>query len=265
MPFFSFIVSSIRNRSLVLALARRKFQTQFLDTALGVVWALLSPAVTVLLYWAVFSLGFKAVGTNGMPFIIYFITGFLPWLLFSDCLNAAANAIIANRHFVKKTIFPSETMPLVELLAATIPHLLFLAIVMIVLLAYKMYPGFAILQLIYGYLAIAFLSIGLGWLLGALNVFHRDIGKTVQTLIPIWFWATPIVWSMDMLPEKIKPYVALNPMLHIVEAYRNALIFGQPVWQEPLQMILFWAIALFLCIVGAHIFNRLQPNFPDAI
>lgn len=252
-------------RIAILSLAARSFQARFVGTGGGVIWSIMHPLVTVFTYWMVFSLGFKIQGPNGIPFIVYFMTAYLPWSFFTEALTASTHSVVGNRHLVKKMVFPTETLPLVEILASTFGHLILLMLTIALLFIHGIVPGWGLLQLVYAYLCVVILALGLGWLFAAVNVFHRDVGQSLTVVLGFWFWATPVVWSVDMLPERWRPLMNLNPAYHIVESYRAALLYDRPVWLDYTQLLLFWVIALTLGICGAYIFQRLKPEFADVI
>lgn len=252
-------------RRAIVSLAVRSLQSRYIGTGGGMIWSIVQPLATVFVFWIVFSIGFKAQGPKGAPFVLYFMTAFLPWHFVNEVLNASANTVIANRHLVKKMVFPTETLPIVEIMAATVGHLILLILTILLLLIHGITPGWGILQIGYAYLCTVVLSLGLGWLLAATNVFHRDINQSLVTLLNFWFWMTPIVWSLEMVPEKWQPLLMFNPMFHVVESYRNALLYNNPIWSDTTQLLIFWAIALLIGIGGASIFRRLKPEFADAL
>ncbi len=260
-----FLATLISYRRVIWVLAVRNFQARFVGTGIGVVWTILNPLATVLVFWLVFSLGFKAQGPSGLPFVLYFMTGLLPWSFFSEALTATTNAIVANQHLVKKMVFPTQTLPVVEIIGATFGHLILLFFTMALLLMHGIMPGWGALQLVYGYLCAVVLILGLGWALAAINVFHRDIGQSLSTVMSFWFWATPIVWDVNMLPERWRPLLNLNPAYHVVESYRAALLYDRPVWQDFAQLSIFWVMALILGLCGAYVFRRLKPEFADVM
>jgi lipopolysaccharide transport system permease protein/teichoic acid transport system permease protein len=262
---FAFAWRLVSFRKVIWALAVRNFQRRFVGTGLGVIWTIVHPLTTALVFWLVFSLGFKAKGPDGVPFVLYFMTALLPWSFIAETLVATSIAVTGNPHLVKKMVFPTETLPLVEILASTFSHLMLLGVTLGLLLFHGIVPGWAVLQLGYAYLCACVLILGLGWILAALNVFHRDIGQSLPVVIGFWFWATPIVWDTGMLPERWRPLLNLNPAYHVVQSYRAALLLDIPVWREWQQMTAFWAMALFLGLLGAYVFRRLKPDFADVM
>lgn len=255
----------IAYRRVVFSLAVRSFQSRYIGTGGGIIWSIIQPLATVFIFWIVFSIGFKAKGPNGIPFVLYYMTAFLPWNFVSEVLNASTNTVITNRHLVKKMVFPTETLPIVEIMVATVSHLILLAFTILLLFIHGTIPGLGGLQVIYAYLCAVVLSLGLGWLLAATNVFHRDISQSFATLLNFWFWVTPVVWSVDMVPEKWRPLLMFNPMFHVVESYRDALLYNRPVWSDTSQLLIFWVIVILLGVGGAYVFRRLKPEFADVL
>lgn len=261
----AYIKTVQQNRQVIVALAWRAFTGRFAGTAGGFAWMIVQPLVTVVAYWVVFTYGFKVTAAKNMPFAVYFVTGLLPWTMFSDVLSATTNAVSKNGFLVRKVRFPSEVLPLTEIAAATIPHLIFLALTLLVLLGHGYVPGWWILQLPYAFCALFVLSLGFGFLLSALNVLHRDVSQIVPAVTGIWFWLTPLVWHLDMLPPPWRQIAALNPFLHVVEAYRAALIYEHFAWQAPLQTAVFWIMALLLLLLGRQVFMSLKSEFVDVM
>jgi lipopolysaccharide transport system permease protein/teichoic acid transport system permease protein len=261
----AFLLSIIRRRNIIWALAVRSFQKRFIGTGAGAAWSVIHPLATVLIFWLVFSLGFKAQGPQGVPFVVFFMTGFLPWIFVSESLSASTASVVSNPHLVKRMVFPTQTLPIVEILASSFAHLILLGFTLILLFMHGIVPGGWSLQIAYAYVCAVMLTLGLGWLLAAVNVFHRDIGQSLATLLNFWFWATPIVWSLDMIPERWRFLLNLNPMFHVVEGYRAALLYNRPVWSDVGQPVVFWTEALLLGLTGAYVFRRLKPEFADVL
>lgn len=261
----AFLLSGVSHRNVIWALAVRSFQNRFIGASAGAVWTVVNPLATVLVYWLVFSLGFKAQGPNGIPFAIYFMTAFLPWSFVTEALSTSVGAVVANRHLVKKMVFPTEILPMVEILASTFAHLILLGFTIVLLFVHGVVPGWWSLQIVYAYVCAVVLVLGLGWLFAAVNVFHRDVSQSLATILNFWFWLTPIVWSMDMLPERWRPLLNFNPAFHVVESYRAALLYNRPVWVDMNQLLAFWVLALGLAYCGAYVFRRLKPEFADML
>jgi ABC-type polysaccharide/polyol phosphate export permease len=260
-----FIYTLISNKVAILTLAKHNIRARYLETFGGILWSFLLPIASVFTYWAVFSLGFKATGPNEIPFVIYFITGYLPWSFFSECLIATTNSITSNKHLVKKMIFPTETIPVIEIISATYSHIILLLLSLMLIILHGISINIYFFQIIYAYLCLVSLVLGLGWILSSLNVFYRDISQIISVLLNFWFWATPVVWSIELIPNNYRWIMNFNPAYHILEAYRNSLIYNSSIFNNINSLILFWAICLSILLFGSYIFRSLKSDFADVI
>lgn len=254
-----------RHRELLLAMAIRDVESRHVGTLGGFFWSILQPIATVAIFWMVFSLGFKAKGPSDMPFALYFIGGFVPWLLFTDTLNAGVNAITRNAVLVKKTLFPTEILAASYFVSASFAHAVLLAALVALALVSGYSLSASVLTVTYFYAALACFSVGLSWLLGSLQVFHRDIAQAVNVFVGLWFWLTPIVWTPNMLPKEIMSVLEWNPLYYIVEGYRAAVFYGD--WQilEARNAVSFWVVTFVVLFAGATVFRRLKPDFGDVL
>jgi len=250
---------------MIWAMARRELATRYAGTLGGFLWVIVQPVATVLVFWFVFSVGFKATGPTGAPFILYFVCGYVPWLFFNEVLAASTNGVMGNAHLVKKISFPTEIIPVMYMVAGLVAHGILLAVALGIALLNGVALSFHIFQVLYYFFALCVLSLGLSWALAALNVFYRDIGQAMTVVLNLWFWMTPIVWSLNIIPEKYRWLVELNPMLYVVDGYRNALLYHQWVLPDPAQSVYFWVVAVGLFGLGGYIFRRLKPEFADVL
>ena len=261
----SFIITLISNKTAIISLSQHNFRVRYLGTLGGIFWGILLPIANVFTYWAVFSLGFKATGPNGIPFDVYFITGYLPWSFFSECLIATTNSITNNQHLVKKMIFPTETLPVVEIISATYSHFILFLLTLALLFFHGISLNYYFFQIIYAYSCLVIITLGLGWILAALNVFYRDISQIIPVLLNFWFWATPIAWSLELVPPNLRWLMDLNPAYHIVEGYRDSLIYNSSILYNIPSLIIFWAISISILYLGRYVFKSLKPDFADVI
>lgn len=172
-----------RYRGIIWAMAKRDLAARYAGTVGGVFWAFVHPALMVVIYWFVFSVGFKAQRAGDMPFVLYFVSGLVPWLLFSEVLMASMSAVTANASLIKKTVFPSEVLPLVHFVSSSFAHVVFLAIVCALCWYYGYGPKLTLVQVLYYYAALGCLLLGLSWLVGSIQVFHRDLAQAVNALL----------------------------------------------------------------------------------
>jgi len=255
----------ITHRAMIFALALRDLQSRYAGTLGGALWALMHPLAVVVIFYFVFAIGFRAQGPSNAPFILWFVCGLVPWFYFAETMNAVTGSISSNAHLVKKTVFPTEILPLVHLTSGLFPHAVFLLILAGMLAFFKVpFLGMRLL-VIYFLICNCVLLIGLGWMLSALQVFYRDISQGLTIALNLWFWITPIVWSPDIMPEKYRGLMFYNPVNYIVEGYRGLLIFDTVIWPSAGATVYFWTITMLAFSVGNYVFRRLKPEFADVM
>ncbi len=247
-------------------MSQQDLVSRYVGTLVGAAWAVLQPLATIAVFWLVFSLGFRAVGPNNIPFLVYFLPAFVGWSFFNESIMKGITSIIDQPHLIKNIVFPSEILPIVHIFSALIIHgiMIAIAIVFIHFHGYNLSLEKSPL-LIYLVFAQSCLALGITWFFSALNVFHRDIGHFMTVLMNLWFWLTPIIWPMNMIPEKYHTLAAINPMLYIVEGYRWILVADYPSIVGFGPAISFWTTTLIVVLVGAFVFHRLKPEFADVL
>lgn len=240
--------------------------SRYAGTLLRGAWELIYPAVTILVFWFVFSVAFKAKGPDGIPFIVYFVTGILPWMFFAEGINSGTQGVTSHSFLVKKMKFRSELLPFVYLAVGTLTHGLLLILASAVLLANGIHLTWYWFQVIYYFFTLCAFMLGLQWLLSAITVFRRDLGPGVGMVLNLWFWATPVVWvASGVIPSGYQWLLFANPAYYIIEGYRGSFIYHEPIWQHWQQGLYVWGVVLALGIIGATVFRRLKPHFGDVL
>lgn len=192
-PFLNFTLDLYNNRYLLWQLTKRDFKSRYLGSYLGLLWAFIHPLIMIGLFWFVFEVGFRAKPmTSEYPFILWLITGIIPWFFIADSLGTATNSILENAHLVKKVAFRTSLLPIVKILSALIIHLFFILIIVTFFLLYGHYPTIYSLQVFYYLFCSVVLLLGLSWVTSALVIFFKDISQIISVVIQIGFWATPI-------------------------------------------------------------------------
>ena len=258
-----FFYQAYLHRYMIRALAVRDVQSRYVGTLGGLLWAIIHPVAIVTVFYFVFAVGFRLTLPSDVPFILWFIAGLIPWLLFNDTVLVIANSITANAHLVKNTVFPSEVLPLVHTAASLFPHIIFLFVLLGLLIVLNVPLLGARVLVIYYLVCTIALVCGLGWLVSSLQVFYRDISQALPVVLNIWFWSTPIVWPQTMVSEAYLGILFWNPVYYIVEGYRDAMIYDSVMWPSAVQTIYFWAITTTFLLLGAYVFRRLKPDFAD--
>ena len=253
------------NRNLIWSLSKNDFKTKYAGSYLGIVWAFVQPIITILVYWFVFSVGLKSGDVDNYPFVLYLVTGIIPWFFFQDALNGGTNALIEYNYLVKKVVFKISILPLVKVVSALFVHVFFVVFSLVLCTAYGYFPGPHTFQIIY-YSACTFLfTLGLVYATSAIVIFFRDLTQIISIILQVGVWLTPIMLDLKMLeayPWAIKLF-KLNPMYYIVSGYRDSMLGGVWFWGHIKWTLYFWVVTAVLFAMGTVVFKRLKPHFAD--
>ncbi len=236
-----------------------------MGSLLGFIWTFIHPLALVFVFWFVFSVGFKIKPSHNVPFIVWLSAGMCAWFVFADIVNGSASVIISNAYLIKKTVFPSQILPVVKIVSSLITHTMFLLVLIGLILFQDMPVSIYYLQFLYYLFCMCVLALGLGWIVSALNVFIRDVGQIIGVLLQIGFWATPIFWDIQIMSPKIQVFLKVNPMYYIIQGYRESFIYSLPFWRHPYQTLYFWSISTLMFVIGALIYRKLKPHFADVL
>ena len=246
-------------------MAKRDVANQYIGSLLGFVWTFIKPLVLIIIFWIVFSVGFKAQPHNNVPFVVWLTAGMAAWFVFADIVNGSAGVIVANSPLIKKTLFPSQILPVVTLVSCLITHSIFLIVLMGLIVFQGMPFSFYYFQFLYYLFCLVVLALGLSWAVSALHVFIRDVAQIVGVVIQVGFWATPVFWDISIMPPKLQLIFRLNPIFYIVQGYRESFIYFNPFWNHPVLTIYYWLVAAAIFGIGAFIFRKLKPQFVDVL
>lgn len=253
-------------RGFVLSMVGREFRMRYLGSLLGSLWSILSPMAMIFIYTVIFSkiMRAKLAGVDDtLAYGIFLCAGLISWGFFSELLNRCQNIFIEQANLLKKVRFPRITLPTTLLLTTALNFIIMFSIFLVFLILTGRFPGVCII----GYLPLLIiqtgLALGLGLLLGTLNVFFRDIGHFISIVLQFWFWLTPIVYPISILPDHIQKIIQLNPMTQIVSAYQKIVLENTwPTWEVFIYHI---AIAGILITTGSLMFIRLSGDIVDEL
>ena len=263
---FSIIREIYNSRVLVWNLSKNDFKTKYAGSYLGIFWAFINPIVTILIYWFVFEFGLKAgAPIPGVPFILWFTSGLIPWFFFSDAIVNASYSFMEYSYLVKKVVFKISILPIVKIISALFIHLVFVIIMIIIFSFYGWKPNISFIQVIYYSLCTFSLVLAISYATSAIIIFFKDLNQIIGIALQIGMWMTPIMWSYTIIPQNLQWIAKLNPMYYIVEGYRDTLINGVWFWQRYNQTAYFWVFVLGTFLLGAIIFKKLKPHFSDVL
>ena len=262
---YRFFRDLYRNRALLINLIKNDFKSRYLNNHLGILWAFIQPTITILIFWFVFQVGFKSAPMENVPFVLWLITGMIPWFFITEALGSGTNAVIDNSFLVKKIVFRVSLLPIVKISSALIVHIFFIIFMLGMFLFYDFKPNVYWLETLYYLFCSIVLLLGLTWMTSSVVVFFRDLGQLVGMAIQFGFWLTPIFWKLDMVPENYRWIFELNPAYYITQGFRDALIEHVWFWDKIGETLIFWSITALLFFSGAVIFRKLRPHFADVL
>ncbi|MBN2072643.1 MAG: ABC transporter permease [Actinobacteria bacterium] len=253
-------------RELLFSLTKKELKVKYRGSVLGFFWSLLNPILTMLVYSFVFSI----VMRGGIEeFAVFLLSALLPFNFLSNSVNYGAGSIISNSNLINKIYFPREIIPLSIVLSNLINFLLELVALFIALtvLGYKFYIFLYLLPVVI--FVQIFLVVGMTLLVSALNVFFRDLQHLITIIMMVWFFGTPVIYPMSMVPEKYQVILKINPMTVYAAYYRNIFYFvkypegaGFPGLVDTVTAV---GITLFIFFIGYFVFKKLEHRFAEEI
>ena len=252
----------IKARDLIWAWTARTLRGRYQQSVLGWFWAIVQPVATVAIFTIVFT-RFVQVDTGGVPYILFSYTAVVPWTLVSMSVTDMAMSLVQNMNLVGKIYFPREVLPISVLLARLVDFGISFVLLAILVIVYQRpvsLTGLLYLPLILGIQLALILGLGIGS--AALNVFYRDVDPLLKLGIQIWFYGSPILYPISLVPAQWQWLYFLNPMAGIIQSYRDILIDGT----LPGSYLLPAAIVSFVIfILGYWFFKRVEFQFADII
>ncbi|MFC1784199.1 ABC transporter permease [Candidatus Neomarinimicrobiota bacterium] len=249
-------------KDLFYFLILRDVKSLYKQTVLGFSWAILRPFITMVIFQLVFNKLAK-ISTDGSPGPIFYYSGLVPWMYFSNSFTRSTNSLITGAGIFTKVYFPRIVLPIVPCLASLVDFAIAMTITIVLLIVYGLTPTIWILFLPVLILIMFLTASGLGLWLSALAVQYRDVPYGVAFLVSVLMWVAPVIWSTNQLPAQYRIYYGLYPMAGVIEGFRSALYGINPM---PWDLIGMGSLsAIFLFISGAYYFKRKERNFVDVV
>lgn len=255
-----------RHRGFVKSLVARDFSARYRSSALGGAWALLHPVAQIAVYTLIFAevMASRLQGVEDhFGYSIFLCAGLLPWQYFNETLARAAGIFVEQSGLLQKLAFPRLLLPVFALATSTVNFLLIYAVFLAFLALTGRLPGPAILAVPLLLALQQLLAVGLGLLLGTLNVFFRDVGQILGIGLQFWFWLTPVVYPLKAIPERFRLLFAWNPMLPLVQAHQTIFIEHRLPAAAPLAQPAIVAAAALA--VGLLAYRGLKRDLVDAL
>jgi ABC-type polysaccharide/polyol phosphate export permease len=243
------------NLPIVFALVKKNFTLKYKQTLLGFLWSLIHPAFFLLIFVAVFSSIFKTV--ENYP--LYVLSGLVFFLYFSEATNRLCNTFIKNSHMIKNYGLSKTTYPLAEIGGELTTFLIGLVPFMIIMYFMGMDFSLNLLYLFPIIILFTIFTLSVGIILGSLNVFFRDVGILWITLSPALFYMSPIAYNYEIIPEKFKLFIALNPLYHFLIIIRDVIYLNQAPQLRYVGICLI--ITLATSLIAIVIYKKTNNSF----
>ena len=247
-------------RELMKTNVKKEIRGKYKNSFLGVLWSFLNPLLQILVYAVVFQVILKNPKEN---YAIFICCGLIPWTFFSSAITRSAFTMVENGNLLKKVFFPREILPLSIVTSEAVNFL----ISTVIIIGFVMIGGIGISKYILFYPLVLItqyiLLIGISLIVSSISVYVRDLQHLIGVAMQLLFYATPIVYSSEMLPENYKWILNINPMTWIINAYRD--IFYNQTMIEIKPLLILIAISLAVCVIGYLIFNKLQKGFAEQL
>lgn len=249
-------------RELLYFLVWRDLKVRYRQTVLGVLWAILQPLATMLIF-SIFFGRLARMPSDGVPYPLFALAALVPWTFFAQALSQASNSVVSSQELIRRIYFPRLAIPLAAVLPGLVDFVLAFLVLLGAMALYGFIPGLKVLWLLPLVLLTAATALGVGLWLAAINVRYRDVRHIVPFLIQMWLFLTPIAYPSSLLSEPWRTMYAINPMAGVVEGFRWALLDANT---APGPMIAVSATAAaILSIGGIAYFRRMERSFADII
>ena len=250
------------NWELLYFLVWRDVKVRYKQTIFGVAWSVFQPLVTAIVFTLVFSYLVR-IPTGETPYAIFSLTALVPWIYFARSLERVSNSVVDNAHLLRKVYFPRVAMPVSGVLSGLVDLGTSLVVLLGLMVVYRIAPTFGLIALPIFILLAMITALGAGLWAAALNVYYRDIKYVIPFVVLIWMYATPVIYPIELIPERFRMLYGLNPMVAVVEGFRWALL-GHT-YHLDLSVAISAMAAIGLLLTGALFFRRMEDAFADVV
>jgi lipopolysaccharide transport system permease protein len=250
------------HRELLYFLVWREIKVRYKQTALGALWALLQPLLTMLISTLFFGRLAK-MPSDGLPYPIFAFSGLVPWTFFAGALTLSSNSLVTSANLITKVYFPRLAIPLASVLSGLVDFAIAFAFLLLMMIFYRVPLTAKILWIPFFVLLAVISALGVGLWLSAINVKYRDVRHTIPFLTQFWMFATPIVYPSSLLHEPWRTIYGLNPMVGVVEGFRWSLLDSST--RPGSVLVISSTSALVLLVTGAYYFRRMERTFADLV
>jgi lipopolysaccharide transport system permease protein len=246
-------------RFLLSQLVQREIKARYKQSIIGYAWVIVNPLAQLLVYSFVFSVVFRFHSTAA-PYVLFLLVGLLPWTFLQGSIATATMSLVDNAPLLRKVAFPREIIPYSVVVAKLVDFAFAGLILGGFFLVLHQQVRWSMLLFFPIFLVQIFLTVGMGLLLSAFNLFYRDVQYLANLLLMLWMYLSPVVYPLDLVPPQWQSIYMINPMVGLLESYR-AVLFGTPIPQIPLLIAVVFSLCIF--VVGWVAFKNAEPVFAD--
>jgi lipopolysaccharide transport system permease protein len=248
-------------RELLYFLTWRDVRVRYKQTLLGASWAVVQPVAAMVVFTLVFG-HVAGLTSHGFPYSVFVYTALVPWTFFSTSITQAANSLVLQERILTRVYFPRLLIPVAAIVACLVDLAITLVVLAGLLLYFQIWAGWNVLLLPF-FVALVFLTASaMGVLLAAVNVRYRDVRYITPFMVQIWFFATPVAYASDVVPDKWNWLFYLNPMAGVVEGFRWAVLGIEPSITAIVMAVITTLIA---CVAALLVFGHLEATFADEV
>ncbi len=252
-----------RSKGLLFYLVLRDLKVRFQQTAIGVLWIVLQPLIQLLIFYVIFGILVK-VPTEGIPYPVFYMSGFIVWQLFFQIVNSSAYSLLGNIGIITKIYFPRLILPLSTTIGALIDFVIMFILLLVFLLAnhysitnrYLLLPVLVLLVMVY--------SLGVGLLFGALMVVFRDTKNLLGFILQVWMFVSPIIYPISIVPEEYRIVFYINPLTGFIDAFRWVFL-GTQCLPSVRDLGVSSIVAIVLLLAGMYAFRSMENRIADVM
>ena len=249
-------------RELFYFLVWRDVKIRYKQTVIGAAWAIVQPVMTMVIFTVIFG-NFAKIPSDGLPYAIFSYTALLPWNYFAQAIARSGNSLVGDANLIRKVYFPRLIIPLASVSSPLVDFFVSFLVLFGMLAWFGIAPGWGVFVLPF-FLVLAFMTaLAVGLWLSPLNARYRDVGYTIPFLVQLWMYASPVVYSVSIVPERWRPLFSLNPLTGVIEGFRWALLGkGDPAFGA---IMISTCVVLLLLLGGVVYFKRMERYFADVL
>jgi lipopolysaccharide transport system permease protein len=252
-----------RYRELFYILAWRDIAVQYKQTVMGVLWAVIRPLLTMIIFVVVFGKIAK-LPSEGVPYPIFVFAAMLPWTFFATAFASAGNSLVGNANLISKVYFPRLIIPAASIIVSMVDFLISFMILIVLMFWYGYFPTWHMLTLPLFLLLGFFAAFGSGLFIASLNVKYRDFKFIIPFVVQLGLYISPVAFSTTLVPEKYQLLYYINPMVAVIDGFRWAITGGQTALNMT-EIIVSVVVVTLLCVFGAVYFRKTEKTFADVI